>query len=362
MKKQLARVLALCAGLTLVGSATACSAAGPSNEETIKVTVGVSANMAANNSPLAVVQHFGFFEQEGLDVEIIVTGDSTASVQGPIQGRLDISSTPIEPILQVQSASDEEAELVMVYNYVREQTGSLATLAGSGISSMTDFEGKTIGVSDLGSSNILLTNGTLSSVGLVPGEDFEYLAVGTGAAALQALEAGHVDGLALWDTEYAAMEKAGAQLEFFTTPEIQSLFSTTWFTTRGYLEDNPEVVEAFGRAMAKATYFVSLDPEATLRIMYEDYPETISAGRTLEEQLEVDLTSLGARVLLLTANDPHANRTWGYYEPGAVEAWVDFAYESGIIPNRVDPSVAFTNEFVEGYNDFDPSEVEQLLQ
>ena len=368
MKRTVAtRLFGIIAAAALIGGTAACSSDsapgtdGSGEAGSSKLVLGTALSMATSNVPLAVARHFGFFEEEGLDVEVVVTGDSTASVQGVISGRLDVSSTPPEPVLQVMAASDSASDLVMIYNYVREQTGSLAVLSDSGIGDMADLSGKVIGVSDLGSSNILLTNGSLTTVGLTPEVDFTYLAVGTGAAALQALEAGHVDALALWDTEYAAMEKSGAELDYFTTPEISSLFSVNYFTTRDYFEANADALSAFGRAIAKATYFVALDPEASLRIMYEDYPETLGAGRTVEEQLEVDLTALNARVRLLTAGDPAANGTWGLYEPSAVENWTTFAFESGIIPSQLDPEAIYSNELVSRYNDFDPAAVEALL-
>ncbi|MDR6167889.1 NitT/TauT family transport system substrate-binding protein [Microbacterium paludicola] len=325
-----------------------------SADGTTTVEFGIPTNMGANNSPMAVAQAMGYFEDEGLKVDIVVTGDSTSIVQGIDSGSLDIGSTPPEPIWQ---AMTKGSQLQLVYNYIRKQTGSLAVLDDSPITSLGDFEGAVIGQSSLGTSNMLLSEGILASADLTPDVDYSHLAVGTGAAALQALTTGQVDALSLWDTEYAAFEAQGTPLRYFTTEEAASLFSTTYFTSSDYAADNAETIEAFGRAMAKATLFTATNPEAALRIMYEEYPDTLVAGNSIDDQLAIDLVALNRRLELLTADDPQDTASWGAYSESALAAWGTFALDSGIIDSEVDTVAAAPNTFVEAYNDFDADAV-----
>lgn len=339
-------LLAACSG----GAADTAGSAGGDGDEPVTVRFGLPTQMGANNSPMAVAEHLGYFDEEGIDLEIVHTTDSTSIVQGINTGALEIGSTPPEPLWQaIESGSD----LQLVYNYIRQQTGSIVSLADGPIQDLSDLEGASIGQSSLGSSNLLLANGILDSVGLEEGTDFSNIAVGTGAAALQALEANQVQALSLWDTEYAAFEATGVELNYFTTPEVASLFSTTYFTSPAYLEASPDVVEGFGRAMAKATLFTATNPEAALRIMYEDFPATRLAGVSEDEQLATDLTALERRIELLTADDPEGTATWGAYAPEAVTAWATFAVDSGIVPAEIDAQAHVQNLLVEGYNDFD---------
>ena len=310
--------------------------------------------MGANNAPLAVAAELGYFEEEGLDVEIINTNDSASIVQGIDAGSLEIGSTPPEPILQ---AITQGSELELTYNYLRQQTGSIAVLADGPIASISDLEGGVIGQASLGISNMLLSNGILASEGLEENADFSNLAVGTGAAALQALTEGHVDALSLWDTEYAAFEAEGVELRYLTTDEVQSLFSTTFFAAPAYAAEHPEVMIGFGRAMAKATLFTATNPEAALRLLYAGFPDSRVAGASEDEQLEKDLIALERRVEVLTAQDPQQNGTWGAYTPESLEAWTGFALESGVIDTPVDPSTLAQNAFVEEYNAFDSEAV-----
>ncbi len=348
-------LLAACSG----GSGSPGTDGAPDATDPVRVRFGLPTQMGANNSPMAVAEHLGYFTEEGIDVEIVHTADSTSIVQGINTGALEIGSTPPEPLWQAIEAG---TDLQLIYNYIRKQTGSIVSLADGPVQSLEDLAGASIGQSSLGSSNLLLANGILASVGLEEGRDFTNIAVGTGAAALQALEADQVQALSLWDTEYAAFEATGVELNYFTTPEVESLFSTTYFTSPEYLDASPEAVEGFGRAMAKATLFTATNPEAALRIMYEEYPATRLAGVSEDDQLATDLTALERRIVLLTADDPDGTRTWGAYTPEAVTAWADFAATSGIIPAEIDAGRHAQNLLVEGYNDFDSEAVIEQAQ
>jgi NitT/TauT family transport system substrate-binding protein len=325
---------------TLATVLAACSSDGGdgSNGDATQIRFGIPTQMGANNSPMAVAEHMGYFADEGLDVEIVNTTDSVSIIQGVDSGSLEIGSTPPEQLWQ---SIENGGDVQLVYNYIREQTGSIAVRADSGIESLEDLEGAAIGQSSLGSSNLQLSNGILASVGFTEDEDFTNVAVGVGAAALQALDTDRIQALSLWDTEYAAFEENGAELTYLTTPEVASLFSTTYFTSSDYLEENSDAVAGFGRAVARATLFTATNPEAALRIMYED------------EQLATDLVSLERRIDLLLAGDPEANDSWGAYTAEAVESWAAFALDSALISSPIDAVSHVGNGLVDQYSDFD---------
>jgi NitT/TauT family transport system substrate-binding protein len=339
----------------LLGALVGCGTASADGTE--KIRFGLPTIMGANNSPLAVAKHMGYFKDEGLDVEIVNTTDSASIIQGVTSGSLEIGSTPPEPLMQAKLKGGPASDIVLMYNYIRKQTGSIAVLAGSDKKTLGDFKGSVIGQSSLGASNLLLSNGILSSAGLKPETDFKNLAVGTGAAALQALKSGSVDALSLWDTEYAAFEASGNELKYFTIPDVETLFSTTYFSTPKFVETNEKAAAGFGRAMAKATLFTATNPEAALRILYKDYPQTVTAGKTVDDQLKSDLVSVQRRVKLLTADDPSVHKSWGKYEPAAVKAWTDFALSAGIVASPLNPEDLYSNTLVDKYNDFDSAKI-----
>ncbi|WP_285251190.1 ABC transporter substrate-binding protein [Pseudarthrobacter sp. fls2-241-R2A-168] len=319
----------------------------------LKVRFGLPSTMGANNAPLAVADAMGYFKAEGLDVEIVNT---TAASEGQalLTGKVDIESATPGPVLQMQT---EGQDFVMVYNYLRAPTGSIAVLEDSAVQKLEDFRDATIGADALGSGNILLTNGILASAGLRPDADFQHLAVGVGAQAIHALESGRVDALELWDTEYAAIEANGTELRTFSSDSAKKLFSTTYMTSAKYAEGSGEAIAGFGRAMAKSSLFTATNPEAALRLMYASYPETRVAGVSEGEQLRTDMTALEARLAVLTEGDPASRKTWGEYDEAGVSEWIRFASSAGIIDRELEPEKVFTNKFSEEYNDFDTEAV-----
>lgn len=359
MRRKHARITLGATAVAAMLALTACADPGNgAGAESTTIEFGLPTTMGANNAPLAVAVGHGYFEDEGLNVNVTSTGGSAPTLQAVISGQLDIGSATPEPVLQFAESGGEFGGVTMVYNYVRKPTGSIAVLADSGIESLQDLAGATIGNSSLGSGNLLLADAILDSVGLEPESDYQHIAVGTGAAALQALQSGQVQALSLWDTEYAAMEAQGAELRTFTSEEAADLFSTTYFASPQLLETDPAAVEAFGRAMARATYFTQLNPEAALKVMYETYPETRTAGVPEEEQVAADLVALEARLELLVADDPQGTHSWGAYDPAAVASWTTFALATDVVTTELAPETLYTNDFVDAYNDFDAAAVE----
>ncbi len=75
------RTAALLATAALAAALAGCASASPGAESaSTTIQFGLPTNMGANNSPMAVAEAMGYFADEGLKVEIVVTGDSTSIV------------------------------------------------------------------------------------------------------------------------------------------------------------------------------------------------------------------------------------------------------------------------------------------
>ncbi len=294
----------------------------------------------------------GYFKDEGLNVKINNISGSTTVVQTVVSGRLDIGAATPEPIIKSFAQGDD---VKLVYNYIRMPTGSVAVKADSDIRSLADLRGKKLGAMSLASGNILLTNGLLSKVGIDGKKEVTYLSVGVGAQAWQALNTGHVDGLVLFDSLYAQMENIGAKLRYIYGEGQEHLFSTQFLVRGDTAEKNPELVRGFGRAVAKATYFAKHNPEACVRMLWQEFPTSRIAGMSEEQQLKNDVAILVKRMDLLV---PPEGKGWGYYDPRSIEAWNEFAVEGGIIEKKLENiDGLYTNRFVDDFNKFDADAV-----
>jgi NitT/TauT family transport system substrate-binding protein len=340
-------VLAAALGLSLA------LAGGQAAAQAKKREVRFGLPVAAINSGYCMfpaATRLGYFADEGLDVKINNIAGSATVVQTTASGRLDIGAATPEPILTAYSKGDP---VVMVYNYIRKPTGSVAVLAESPIKTLADLKGKRLGAATLASGNIMLTNGLLSKVGIDGKKEVTYLSVGVGAQALQALRSGHADGLVLFDSLYAQIESQGAKLRYIYGEGQDLLFSTQFVVRKDLAEREPEVVRGFGRAVAKATLFAKDNPEACVRMMWQEFPASRVAGMAEADQLKQDVAVLVKRMeLLLPPEGP--GKGWGYYEPSSITAWNEFAAEGGIIEKKLtNLDGLYTNAFVADFNKFD---------
>lgn len=290
----------------------------------------------------------GYFAEEGLQATIQNIAGSTSVVQTVLSGSLDVGGATPEPIFK---AISEGSPLVMIYDYVRRPTGSVAVPAGSDIREFADLRGKRLGAQSLASGNIMLTNALLSKVGIDPKTEITYLSVGVGGQALQALRSGHVDGLILFDSLYVQMEGMGAKLRYIYGEGQERLFSTQFVMRTETIKEDPDFAVGFGRAIAKATLFARENPEACVRMLWAEFPSSRVAGMPESEQVKNDVAVLKKRMELLIPDD---DKGWGRYNEKDVEAWDAFAASGGIIKAPLaDLNSVFTNQFVDAFNDFD---------
>ena len=72
----------------LIVGLVAAGAFQPARAETLKVAV---ISQSANNWPLFVAEEKGFFRREGLQVEVVVSGDSGRQIDGLVNGTYEIT-------------------------------------------------------------------------------------------------------------------------------------------------------------------------------------------------------------------------------------------------------------------------------
>jgi NitT/TauT family transport system substrate-binding protein len=347
-----AGVIAITISLGIVGSVRA--EAQPLKD----VTLGIPSNLLTPNycfAPAAI--EMGFFEEEGLNVRVQTTAGSTAVVQGVLTDQFQFGAATPEPILK---SVVEGSELVMVYNYLRGPTGYMAVLADSPYQTIGDLRGKRLGTASLASGNVLLTNGVLARLGINPETEITYLAVGVGAQAYHAVQTGHVDALILWDTAYEVMENLGAKFRYMYGPGQERLFSVQLTAKRSLIESEPDMVEGFGRGFTKGLVFAKNNPEACVRLMWKMFPSSRAPGVPEEQQLREGAAMVSNQIQRLVINEYSEAHGFGSYDEKDVQAWNEFAVEGDIIPTEIeDVTKIFTNEFVEGYNNFDQQTVVQ---
>ncbi len=316
------------------------------------ITFGApTATISIGQYPLVVALANGYFKEECINLTIQGIDGSARAAQLTAVGKVDLGSSTSETFLQLNQ--EQGTPLVWFYQELRQPTSKIAMLADSPIKDFKDLRGKALGASSLGSANIPFYKAALNKVGIAPNE-VNYVAVGVGTVALEALRKGHVQGLILWDSVYAAMERAqGASLRYLQPPGAESLFSTSYFARPETIRSDPKLIAGFGRAVTKGHVFTKANPAAAIQIVWKKYPQTRIPGQSEEQQLPTDTYALGRYIEFFTFGDVDKKKRWGQFEPALVDEWVKFAHSGGIISKLLDPQKLYTNSFVGQFNDFD---------
>lgn len=251
MRRTATAVLAA-AALTLVA---ACG--GGDSEETNAegdTTIKVGVIPIVDTAPIWLGKEKGFFEEEGLDLEITTTTGGAAAVPGVISGDFDFA---FGNIMSLMVAADQGLPVELVTNGTSAsgQTdadfGAVIVPADSPIKSAKDLSGKTVSVNNLKNIGDTTIRAAIEKDGGNP-DDVDFVEVPFPDAPA-ALSKKQVD--AIWVLEpfmSQALADGGRVVSYNYVEMSPQLDIAGYFTTKQYLAENKDVVERFTRAMNKS--------------------------------------------------------------------------------------------------------------
>jgi NitT/TauT family transport system substrate-binding protein len=358
-KKAIFRIpLAVLAGV-LIAALQGCANNGPSTGggDGKTVTFGVSAPAPGGNMlQLGIAQVKGYFKAEGITVKPVFLGTGGQVVQALASGKVQIGTSTPDLVLQ---AIDRGQDVKMFYNWTTRNVTQFGVLPDSPVHSVADLKGKTLGVQELSAGPAQLAKAAAANAGLNPATDLKYVAVGTGAPALDALRRHRVDALTTYDTLFAAMTNGtGQTLRYFPPDGVQDLFASSLVASNDWLKDRPAVAAGFGRAWAKASVYADANPAAGVKMMFTTYPNS-KVGADEKAATNAALAQFKARQQSLYGGKPPATQQWGAYPETAVAHWISYAKDYKLIQSRPEAGKVYTNEFVTRFNAFDPKQIKK---
>lgn len=310
--------------------------------QTTPITVVVPNPSAITFLPLHVAIGEGYFEEEGLDVTVEAVNGSASVLQTLASEQAQIGAPGPGPVLAARARGED---MVFIYNLYPRSLFGLVVPEDSEVQEPSGLAGTTVGVGTADGAEVSFARGILADAGLTEGEDYEFLPVGDGGTAAAALLNEEVDAYAAAVPDSVIIEQRGIPLREITPEEYLGYFGNGYAATAEYIESNPEVIEGFGRAMARATEF-AMDPANTETVL-----EHTTAGNPQEgEDPEFAQALLDATRERMTPLDPE--QPWGYQPPEDWEKWHQSLLDTGSLEEPLeDLESAFTNEFVETWNE-----------
>ena len=220
--------------------------------ELAKVTFATNSPASVPQFPVAAQQ--GFWEQNGLDVEIILNITGPENLNALYGGQADFALIAETP---AAASALQGADLAVIADITHLSGNTIITRKDAGIETIEDLEGKKIGL-PFGTTMSYLLGLVLNAAGL-SSDDVTAVNIALPVLA-SAISSGDVDAVLAFDTFYMPIEAAlGDQYSdiFFPGFVVHFLIATT----PSYIEENRPNVEAFLQSLIDANDFVLSNSE-----------------------------------------------------------------------------------------------------
>ncbi|MCT4631183.1 MAG: ABC transporter substrate-binding protein [Firmicutes bacterium] len=330
MKKMI--VVFLLIGLIFTGcGGQNTSQSTDNNNELEKITVVLDWVPNTNHTGLYVAKDLGYYEEVGLDVEIIQpTEGGSADLIASGQGEFGIS---YQEQLTFARTSENPLPIKAIGAIIQHNTSGFAAVSDKNIKTPKDFEGKTYG--GWGSP---MEIAMLKAVMENDGGDFEKLEI-TDIGAVDFFQASedHIDFAWIyygWDGVKSKL--LNKEIDFMKLQDYDSdldFYTPIIIAQEEYLSSNGEVAKKFMSATSKGYEYCISNPEEAVESLLKDSPE-IDRELALESQKYL-------------ANEYKAEKDrWGYMDISIWENFSGWLYERGLLENELDAKEAFTNEYL----------------
>jgi NitT/TauT family transport system substrate-binding protein len=324
------------AGVAAVGFASLPASA----QEMTKVAFVQPSPSAINSFPVFVAIGEGFFADEGLEVSVEAINGSGAVLQALSAGQADFGRPGPAPLLLARS---RDVDVVMIYNVAARTNFGVVVREDSDIQSVDQLKGTVIGVGTADGAEVGFARNVLLGSGLTENTDYTFLTVGDGGPATAAFERGDIVAYAASTADAAILNQRGMKVRDITPEEFQSLFGNGLATMSDTIANKRDIVEKFGRAFAKGHAF-ALDDANREKVMAH-----LAAGNPQEGEDAAFASALFDAVRSKTVPLDMANGL-GYMPPETWEEWHKSLLETGDLKEALEVDEAYTNEFIEGWN------------
>lgn len=303
----------------------------PSGEEAElrDVTVTLDWTPNTNHTGLYVAKDKGFYEEMGLNVEIVQpAGGTSDQVVAADTAQFGISYQE-----SVTFARLQEVPIVSIAAVIQHNTSGFASIKSKGIKTPKDFEGKKYG--GWGSP---VEVATLKALMEKYDADYEKVEILTsGAADFFASSEMDIDFAWIFEgwTGVEAQLK-GIELDYVDLGkehEALDYYTPVIITNEKNINEDPEFVRQFMKATAKGYEYAIQNPEEAADILSANAPE-------LNEELVKE-----SQKFLSTKYQDDAEQ-WGVQKEKVWQNYTNWLYDNELIESKIDVNKAYTNDFL----------------
>jgi NitT/TauT family transport system substrate-binding protein len=204
--------------------------------------------------PAIVAREKGFFEEEGIRLDVITAGSSARSLQQTAAGVVQVGSSSMVDTLRAIEAG---ADVKVFINSLAVGTHSL--IAAKNIKTVQDLKGKRVMTGGQGDVTNLWWQAMARHYGLDPNKDVQLLFSGSTSNRISALFAGGIDATVLSTPQsFKAIEDGWTDLGA-VAPYLGEFPMMIWHANNDWANANQKLLVAFTRAHNKAVKYMT-DP------------------------------------------------------------------------------------------------------
>ncbi len=254
------------AASVLLGMPAAAQSATEGSDELTQITFCLDWTPNTNHTGLYAAKALGYYEEAGLDVQIVQPPENGASVMcasGQAQFAIEAQDT-----MAAALDLDEPLGITAVAGIIQNNTSCIMSLAGNGIDSPAGLEGKTYSTWESPIELAMLQyvveqdGGNFDNVTLIPNDITDEPA---------ALAAGQTDAIWVfygWGGINADIEGVDVDTWFFSDiAEELNYYTPVIIANNDFLAENPDTAKAFMEANAKGYAYAIENPDEAADIL-----------------------------------------------------------------------------------------------
>ena len=326
----------LLAGLT-AAAVTGCGGTQPQNtgdsgtpKQAVRLVLDWTPN--TNHTGFYAAQALGYYEEAGLDVEIMLPPEGSAPVM-VASGGADFGINA-QDTLAPAFLGEDALPITAVAALLQHNTSGILSLKENGMETPKSLEGKTYATWDNPVEQAIIR-----SVMETDGGDFSKLTMipSTVTDVVTALQT-DVDAVWIfyaWDGIAAQLK--GLETNFIDFAKLDSRFdyyTPVLFANNSFLEQNPDTAKAFLKATAKGYEYAIEHPQEAAKILLEASPE-------LDPELVL------ASQEWISAQYKADTEQWGYIDPVRWNGFYTWLSENHLVDGELPEGTGFTNAYLE---------------
>ena len=330
------KILAILLASAMVFAMVACGTSKKNEEEDKKdlekITFVLDWTPNTNHTGLYVAQEKGYFEEAGLEVEIVQPPEDGAEVL-VASGKAQIGVS-FQDSMAAALVGENALPISAVAAVIQHNTSGIISRKGEGMDTPKGMEGH-----NYATWNGPIELATLEQVVEKDGGDFSKIELipSTVTDEVSALKTKSVDSIWIfygWAGVKTEVERL--ETDYFAFADIDPVFdyyTPVLISGNEFLEEKPDIAKAFLAAIAKGYEFAMEHPDEAAEILCKANPE-----------LDKELVKASQKYL---ADKYQADaEKWGYIDETRWNNFYNWLNEQDLVESDLQENTGFTNEYL----------------